>query len=52
MAIKTPLLNFSDNNITLFKSVYFVGLLVFSISMIMGLIFTGQTKIAAEVHIS
>jgi Silicon transporter len=48
MAVETPLPDISDN-ITLFKSIYSVGLLIFSIAMVMGLIFTGQTKIASEV---
>ncbi|KAI2491231.1 Silicon transporter [Fragilaria crotonensis] len=48
MAIETPLPDLSDN-VTLFKSIYSVGLLLFSIAMIMGLIFTGQTKIAQDV---
>ena len=48
MAVETPLPDISDN-LTLFKSVYSIGLLIFSISMIMGLIFTGQTKISSEV---
>jgi Silicon transporter len=48
MAVETPLPDISDN-ITLFKSIYSVGLLIFSIAMVMGLIFTGQTKISSEV---
>lgn len=48
MAIETPLPDISDN-VTLFKSIYSIGLLIFSIAMVMGLIFTGQTKIASEV---
>jgi hypothetical protein len=48
MAVETPLPDISDN-ITLFKSIYSIGLLIFSVAMVMGLIFTGQTKISSEV---
>lgn len=46
MAVETP--DITDN-ITLFKSIYSVGLLIFSIALVMGLIFTEQTKVSSEV---
>jgi Silicon transporter len=48
MTVETPLPDITDN-LTLFKSIYSVGLLIFSIAMIMGLIFTEQTKVASVV---